>query len=102
RRHTRFSRDWSSDVCSSDLIRQDMVVAVALHGALLAGGTRIKKGKLRGAMSEGMFCSATELGLEGLDLPIEQREGILDLPADTQIGRASCRERVGWPGEGRG
>src|SRR5690606_39442256 len=23
RRHTRFSRDWSSDVCSSDLIAQD-------------------------------------------------------------------------------
>src|SRR5690606_39972161 len=22
-RHTRFSRDWSSDVCSSDLIRQE-------------------------------------------------------------------------------
>src|SRR6266511_3198329 len=22
RRHTRFSRDWSSDVCSSDLLRQ--------------------------------------------------------------------------------
>src|SRR5690606_5498142 len=25
RRHTRFSRDWSSDVCSSDLLRADQV-----------------------------------------------------------------------------
>src|SRR5690606_39508090 len=24
RRHTRFSRDWSSDVCSSDLARSDL------------------------------------------------------------------------------
>src|SRR5690606_40537598 len=31
RRHTRFSRDWSSDVCSSDL------VPVALIGVVLAG-----------------------------------------------------------------
>src|SRR5690606_39804415 len=23
RRHTRFSRDWSSDVCSSDLVRKE-------------------------------------------------------------------------------
>src|SRR5690606_40083037 len=26
RRHTSFSRDWSSDVCSSDLVGQDIVV----------------------------------------------------------------------------
>src|SRR5690606_39628029 len=28
RRHTRFSRDWSSDVCSSDLIGDRLVSAV--------------------------------------------------------------------------
>src|SRR5690606_40480422 len=27
RRHTRFSRDWSSDVCSSDLLREVREVA---------------------------------------------------------------------------
>src|SRR5690606_39692698 len=27
RRHTRFSRDWSSDVCSSDLAELDVMVA---------------------------------------------------------------------------
>src|SRR5690606_40161069 len=31
RRHTRFSRDWSSDVCSSDLIKHHNKVAVALN-----------------------------------------------------------------------
>src|SRR5690606_41007253 len=34
RRHTRFSRDWSSDVCSSDLTSLGDVV-----GALLPGGS---------------------------------------------------------------
>src|SRR5690606_39569929 len=28
RRHTRFSRDWSSDVCSSDLTAEDFVFAL--------------------------------------------------------------------------
>src|SRR5690606_39745143 len=34
RRHTRFSRDWSSDVCSSDLIIANAGVAVLLTGGL--------------------------------------------------------------------
>src|SRR5690606_40734265 len=38
RRHTRFSRDWSSDVCSSDLVALGLTVgfagAVALRGAI--------------------------------------------------------------------
>src|SRR5690606_40533900 len=40
RRHTRFSRDWSSDVCSSDLFIIEGVVA-ALLGAVLAAGSVI-------------------------------------------------------------
>src|SRR5690606_41310814 len=35
RRHTTFSRDWSSDVCSSDLA----LVSCGNTGALMAGGT---------------------------------------------------------------
>src|SRR5690606_1127538 len=43
RRHTRFSRDWSSDVCSSDLITQDAIWGadkpyVILHSALIDAG----------------------------------------------------------------
>src|SRR5690606_40629344 len=33
RRHTRFSRDWSSDVCSSDLTGSDCVGTSNRHGA---------------------------------------------------------------------
>ena len=39
------------------------MVPVALHNALLPGGKKITKGKLRGVMSAGMFCSLRELGL---------------------------------------
>src|SRR5207302_7749822 len=33
RRHTRFSRDWSSDVCSSDLVASEKVTVVD-HGTM--------------------------------------------------------------------
>src|SRR5690606_40533149 len=36
RRHTRFSRDWSSDVCSSDLARQGLRPQL-IHQVLQAG-----------------------------------------------------------------
>src|SRR5690606_40899541 len=35
RRHTRFSRDWSSDVCSSDLVISEQTMTdTTLHAAL--------------------------------------------------------------------
>src|SRR5690606_39895270 len=39
RRHTRFSRDWSSDVCSSDLV--DTAVAGHLPGAEYLAGVAL-------------------------------------------------------------
>src|SRR5690606_41080510 len=40
RRHTRFSRDWSSDVCSSDLkILKDINVALPTHALSAVIGT---------------------------------------------------------------
>src|SRR5690606_39629988 len=36
--HTRFSRDWSSDVCSSDLLDDDIAEVVREHvGAVVVG-----------------------------------------------------------------
>lgn len=62
------------------------VVPVAYHKSRLADGTEIKKGKLRGEVSEGMFCSVAELGVsKDLVLPGEA-EGIYILPEGTPIG----------------
>ena len=38
-------------------------VPVSLDGAVLADGTNIKKGKLRGVESDGMFCGGEEIGI---------------------------------------
>ena len=62
------------------------IVPVALHGALLPGGVKIKKGKLRGEVSEGMLCSHEELGLSTEELGYEPEYGILILKPDTKIG----------------
>ena len=40
---------------------------MALHNALLPGGVKITKGKLRGVLSNGMLCSLKELDLSTHD-----------------------------------
>ncbi|MCC9293279.1 phenylalanine--tRNA ligase subunit beta [Clostridium sp. WLY-B-L2] len=63
-------------------MKEDDIVPVALHGSVIHGGVKIKKGKLRGIMSNGMFCSEEELGIAG-DKPVH---GLMILPVDTPIG----------------
>ena len=55
-------------------------VLLALPGAKLPNGTEIHKSKLRGVESEGMLCSAIELGL-GSDAA-----GLLILSPETKVG----------------
>ena len=62
------------------------IVPVALHGAKLCGGIKIKKSKLRGVESNGMFCSVAELGLTTHDYPGAVDDGILILDDQTPIG----------------
>ncbi len=50
-------------------IHKGDLVPVALDGATLPGGKTIHEGRLRGAVSEGMFCSLKELGLDERDFP---------------------------------
>ena len=73
-------------VCGAPNVKAGIIVPVALHGSTLPGGVKIKKGKLRGVVSNGMLCSHEELGIsEGL-LGYEPEYGILILPEDTAIG----------------
>ena len=62
------------------------IVPVAYHKSRLADGTEIKKGKLRGVVSEGMFCSVAEFGISSDLVRPEESQGIYIFPEGTPIG----------------
>jgi phenylalanyl-tRNA synthetase beta chain len=64
-------------------MKEGDIVPVALHGSSLPGGLKIKKGKLRGIVSNGMMCSEEELGIASE----EHVHGLMILPQDTPIGK---------------
>ncbi|MBW9146955.1 phenylalanine--tRNA ligase subunit beta [Clostridium sp. CM027] len=70
-------------VTAATNMKEQDIVPVALHGSTLHGGLKIKKGKLRGIVSNGMFCSEEELGI-AVDEPVD---GLMILPSDTIIGK---------------
>ncbi|MEK9772056.1 MAG: phenylalanine--tRNA ligase subunit beta, partial [Opitutae bacterium] len=67
-------------VCGATNFQVGDRVAVALPGAKLPGGFKIKKSKLRGVQSEGMMCSAKELQLG------EDDQGLMILSDSPAIG----------------
>lgn len=76
------SKETIQIVTGADNMKEGDIVPVALHGASLPGGVKIKKGKLRGILSNGMMCSAQEIGIEE-ENPIH---GLMILPKDTTVG----------------
>lgn len=62
-------------ICGATNVRAGLKVAVAMTGAHLPNNVIIKRAKLRGLESNGMLCSARELGLG------DEHEGIMELPA---------------------
>ena len=69
-------------VTAATNMKEQDVVPVALHKSILADGTEIKKGKLRGVVSNGMFCSEEELGIAG-DEPVH---GLMILDSNAPLG----------------
>lgn len=67
-------------VCGAQNFEAGDHIVTALVGAVLPGGIKIKKSKLRGVASCGMNCSARELGLSA------DHEGIMILPEDAPVG----------------
>ncbi len=59
-------------------------VPVATNGSHLPGDKVIKKGKLRGEVSNGMLCSLSELGLTVHDFPYAIEDGIFILGDDCE------------------
>ncbi|MGZ4110917.1 MAG: phenylalanine--tRNA ligase subunit beta [Tumebacillaceae bacterium] len=73
-------------VCGAPNVAPGQKVPVAVIGAELPGDFKIKRAKLRGVESQGMLCSAKELGMDVKLLPKEQTEGLYILPEDAPIG----------------
>lgn len=69
-------------VCGAPNVRAGMRSVFAPVGSKIGDGTKIRKSKIRGIQSNGMLCSARELGLG------DSHEGILDLPLDAPIGES--------------
>src|SRR5690606_39775471 len=92
RRHTRFSRDWSSDVCSSDLDppailarpehRRELPDAFPAVRMTMADGRNLGQG--------GVF-----FDLDGtlVDTAPDMVAVLVAMQQSKEIGRASCRER---------
>src|SRR5690606_40445746 len=87
RRHTRFSRDWSSDVCSSDLeefrtkIAEDAFVEYEeVYSGLYYGTLKSEVERIWNAGKTVIF-----------DVDVK---GGISLKSYFEIGRASCRDRV--------
>jgi phenylalanyl-tRNA synthetase beta chain len=67
-------------VCGAPNARAGLVSALARVGALLPNDLRIGAARLRGVESQGMLCSARELGLA------ESSDGIIEVPDDAPLG----------------
>src|SRR5690606_41008295 len=89
-RHTRFSRDWSSDVCSSDL--EDLGITCAL---ILTDTEGVVLGRRHDPLGVPFWNCPTE----GHDVVVKLEDAVIGGAAGVgkgwrmQIGRASCRER---------
>lgn len=68
-------------ICGAQNIFEGAKVPVALIGAILPGGFKIEKRKMKGVESCGMICSEAELGLK------EKSEGIFVLDATAPVGQ---------------
>src|SRR5207253_4712100 len=94
RRHTRWPRDWSSDVCSSDLktnqpIHGDQLFYNAEANRLARGDGFLEPFDPQ-ALSRGVIREGKDPAADHPPLTV-----IVLAPVSFEIGRASCRERGG-------
>lgn len=68
-------------VCGAPNARAGLKAPLATIGTVMPGGLKIKPAKLRGVASEGMLCSASELGLA------DEASGLMELAEDAPVGQ---------------
>jgi len=73
-------------VCGASNVRAGLDVVVATIGATMPNGMEIKPVQLRGVDSEGMICSAKEIGLE------DCQDGIMEV--DSSIGNFTLGQEI--------
>ncbi|MBE0479052.1 phenylalanine--tRNA ligase subunit beta [Candidatus Aerophobetes bacterium] len=78
-------KDKISLVCGAPNVEEGRYVAVAVEGAQLPGGIRVKKVNIRGISSPGMICSERELGLG------EDHSGVMIFSSELQLGERFYR-----------
>src|SRR5690606_41194014 len=94
--HTRFSRDWSSDVCSSDLpggVIGDVDRGVR-HGHELDDVGRGLRAVMWERAAGQVVLAVVTVTAVALSRPFAATAPTLPMWALAEIGRASCRERV--------
>jgi phenylalanyl-tRNA synthetase beta chain len=69
-------------VCGAPNVVQGMKTPFARPGVKLPNGMKLRKAKIRGVVSNGMLCSAVELGLG------DESDGIMSLPQEAEVGSA--------------
>ena len=85
-------------VTGASNVFEGAIVPVCLDGAILPNGTKIKTGKLRGVVSEGMLCSLGELGLTSHNFPEAIEDGIFIITFPCEIG-ANIVDAIGFDDE---
>src|SRR5690606_39831805 len=87
RRHTIFSRDWSSDVCSSDLDQK-----VALAAAIAANDRQAARHRLEENETESLVIARRDVEVRDRE-QLVLRHVVHGSVKPYKIGRATCRER---------
>jgi phenylalanyl-tRNA synthetase beta chain len=72
-------------VCGAPNVTAGKLYPFAPTGTIVAGGKKIERRKIRGALSNGMLCSAAELGLGS------EADGIMELDLDVAPGTPFLR-----------
>jgi phenylalanyl-tRNA synthetase beta chain len=67
-------------VCGAPNVTQGMKSPFAPAGTTLPNGIKLRRAKIRGVVSNGMLCSAIEIGLG------DESDGIIELHADAPVG----------------